>query len=188
VNYRLLILFGVVLAGVALWLTLLSGPSGPVTTQANRPAGPDQGYSALDASVVETGVDGLPLYTLQAHQVQQDPGSDVINLRTVHMTYRDTSGGLWQGRSDQATAQQDSALIDLAGAVDISGTFAGSVQPAHILTDRLHVDTHKEIIQTCAAATLIWAGNVTDARCLVVDIKDHNLKLETDVHGHFVIP
>ncbi len=186
--YRLLILFGLVLAGVAIWLTLLSGQNGPVTAQASRAAGPDLGYSATDASLVETGADGLPLYTLQAHEVQQDPDSDLINLKTVHMTYRDTAGGQWQAQSDRATAQQDSALIDLAGDVDISGTFAGSALPAHILTDRLHVDTRKEIIRTASAPTLIWAGNATDAHCLVVDIKDHNVKLETDVHGHFVLP
>jgi LPS export ABC transporter protein LptC len=176
--YRLLILFGLVLAGVAVWLTLLSGPSGPVTAQANRSARPDQGYSATDASLVETGADGVPLYTLQAHQVQEDPDSDIINLKTVHMTYRDSAGGQWQARSDQGTAQQDSALIDLSGAVDVSGTFADSAQPAHIRSDQLHVDTRKEIIRTCAAVTLTWAGNVMGARCLVVDIKGHNLKLE----------
>jgi LPS export ABC transporter protein LptC len=184
--YRLLILFGLVLAGVAVWLTLLSGQNGPVTAQASRAAGPDQGYSATDASVVETGADGLPLYTLQAHEVQQDPDSDLINLKTVHMTYRDSSGGQWQARSDRATAQQDSALIDLAGDVDISGTFAGSALPAHILTDKLYVDTRKEIIRTASPFTLKWAGDETEARGLLIDIKDHNLKLESDVHGHFI--
>lgn len=183
--YRLLILFGVLLAGVALWLTLLSGPR-PVTAQANRPAAPDQGYSATDATVVETGADGLPQYTLQAHQVQQEPGSDIINLTTVHMSFRDTSGGEWQARSDQATAQQDAALIELSGAVDVSGTFAGSDQPAHILTDRLHVDTRRETIRNRSAVTLNWAGNVVEARGLLIDLKTHNLKLESDVHGHFV--
>ena len=186
-NYRLLILFGLVLAGVAVWLTLWSGQNGPVTTQANRPAGPDQGYSATDASLVETGADGLPMYTLLARQAQQDPGSDIINLKTVHMTFRDSSGGQWQARSDHATAQQDAALIDLSGAVDVSGTFAGSVEQAHILSDKMHVDTRKEIIRA-PAVTLSWAGNVMTARALVVDIKAHNLKLEGDVHGHFVRP
>jgi LPS export ABC transporter protein LptC len=186
--YRLLILFGLALAGVAVWLTLLSGQNGPVTAQTSRPAGPDQGYSATDASLVETGVDGLPLYTLQAREVQQDPDSDIINLKMVHMTFRDSSGGQWQARSDQATAQQDSALIDLSGAVDVSGTFASSAAPAHILTDKLHVDTRKEIIRTRSAVTLTLAGNVMDARGLVVDTKDHTLKLEADVHGHFVLP
>jgi LPS export ABC transporter protein LptC len=92
--------------------------------------------------------------------------------------YRDTAGGQWQTRADAATAQQDAALIDLAGAVDVSGTFAGSAQPAHILTDNLHVDTRKEIIRTCSGPTLSWGGNLMSARCLLVDIKAHTLKLE----------
>ncbi len=183
--YRLLILFGLALAGVAIWLTLLSGPR-PVTAQANHPAGPDQGYSATDALVVETGADGLARYTLQAQRVQQDPGSDVINLTTVHMTFRDSSGGQWQARSDQASSQQDAALIDLTGAVDVSGTLAGATQPAHILTERLHVDTGKEMIRTRSPVTLNWAGYVMNARGLEVDIKDHRFRLEADVHGHFV--
>jgi LPS export ABC transporter protein LptC len=177
-NYRLLIAFGLVLVGVAVWLTLLSGQNGPVATQASRRAGPDQGYSATDASLVETGTDGLPLYTLQAHQMQEDPGSDLIHLKTVHMSFRDSSGGQWQARADEATAQQDSALVDLAGAVDVSGDFAGSDQPAHILTSRLHVDIHRELIRTHSAPMVTWAGNEITAPGLEVDIKHHNVKFE----------
>jgi LPS export ABC transporter protein LptC len=186
VIYRLLILFALVLAGVAVWLTLLSGPNGPVTAQVNRAAGPDQGYSATDASLVETGEDGRPLYTLQAGQVQQDPGSDIINLRTVHMTYRDAQGNQWQARADAATAQQDAAVIDLAGGVDVSVSFAGSAQPAHILTEKLHADTRKGIIRTRSAYTLAWGGFVETARGLVVDMRNQNFKLEADIHGRFV--
>jgi LPS export ABC transporter protein LptC len=183
--YRLLILFALVLAGIAIWLTLSSGQTGPATARTSRPAGPDQGYAATDASVVETGTDGLPMYTLQAHRVQQDPDSDIIHLTTVHMTFRDTAGGQWQAQAAQATARRDSAQIELNGAVDVSGTFAGSDQPAHILTDRLHVDTHDEIIRTRAAVALSWSGNVVNARGMVLNIKDHNVKLESEVHGHF---
>ena len=61
--YRLLILFGLVLAGIAVWLTLGLGQQGPVTAQANRASVRDQGYSATDASLVETGADGRPMYT-----------------------------------------------------------------------------------------------------------------------------
>jgi LPS export ABC transporter protein LptC len=182
--YRLLILFGLVLAGVAVWLTLESGQR-PVTTQANRPAGPDQGYSATDAAVIETGADGLPLYTLQAHRVQQDPGSDVINLTTVHITFRDTSGGQWQGRADQASTRQDSAQIDLRGAINIAGTFAHSDQPIHFLTDTLHVDTRSDTIQTRSAITLDWSGRQLSARGMVANLKDDHIRLESQVHGQF---
>jgi LPS export ABC transporter protein LptC len=184
--YRLLIAFGLVLAVVAVWLTLRTGVLGPTTAHTSRPTVADEGYSATGATVVETGADGLPMYTLQARQVQQDPDSNLVNLTTVHMSFRDPSGGQWQARSDRAVAQQDSAQIDLSGAVNASGTFAGNDQPAQMLTDTLHVDTHADIIRTRAAVTLKWAGYVVDGRGMVVNIKDHTVKLESEVHGHFV--
>lgn len=184
--YRLLILFGLALAGVAVWLTLTVGQTGPVAARTGPAAEPDRGYSATDASVVETGTDGRPMYTLQARQVQQDPDANVVSLTTVRMTFHDESGGQWQARADQAQARQDSAQIDLTGSVDVFGTFPGNDQPMHILTNRLHVDTRTEIIRTRSAVTLKWAGKVVDARGLVANIKDHHLKLESQVHGHFV--
>ncbi len=184
--YRLLILFGLVLAGIAVWLTLSLGQLGPVTAQTSRTAARDQGYSATDASLEETGADGRPLYTLQARRARQEPDDDTIHLETVHMTFRDTSGGQWQARADQAIAQQDAALIDLAGAVDISGTFAGSDQPAHILTQKVHVDTRTEVISNRSAVTLNWAGIEVRAPNLVVNTKDHSVKLNTDTHAHTV--
>jgi LPS export ABC transporter protein LptC len=184
--YRLLILFALALVVVAVWLTLGTGTQGPATARPSGPAAADQGYSATDATVVETGADGLPMYTLHARQVQQDPDSNLVHLTTVHMTFRDASGGQWQARSDQAVAQQESEQVDLTGAVDVSGIFSGTDQPAHILTDRLHVDTRTDIIRTRSAVTLKWAGYVVDGRGLVVNIKDHNVKLESEVHGHFV--
>ncbi len=184
--YRLLIVFGLLLAVVAVWLTLGSGALGPTTAHTPGPAAADQGYSATDATVVETGADGLPMYTLRARQVQQDPESNLVNLTTVHMSFKDPSGGQWQARADRALAQQDSAQIDLSGAVDVSGTFAGNSQPAHMLTATLHVDTRTDIIRTRSPVTLKWAGYDVDGRGLLVNIKDHTVKLESEVHGHFV--
>jgi LPS export ABC transporter protein LptC len=183
--YRLLILFGLALVVVAVWLTLGTGTQGPATARTSGPAAADQGYAATDATVVETGADGLPMYTLDARQVRQDPDSNLVHLTTVHMTFRDASGSQWQARSEQALAQQDSEQVDLVGAVDVWGIISGSDQPAHILTDRLHVDTRTQIIRTRSAVKLKWAGNVVDARGLLVNIKDHNIKLESEVHGRF---
>jgi LPS export ABC transporter protein LptC len=184
--YRLLILFGLALVVVAVWLTLRTGTQGPATARTSGPTATDQGYAATDATVVETGADGLPMYTLQARQVQQDPDSNLVHLTTVHMTFNDASGGHWQARANQADAQQDSEQVDLMGAVDVSGIFSGSDQPAHILTDTLHVDTRTQIIRTRSHVTLTWSGYVVDARGMLVNIKDHNIKLESEVHGHFV--
>lgn len=184
--YRLLILFGLVLVGVAVWLTLTPRHATPLTAQSSGPAGNDQGYAATDASLVETGADGAPLYTLQAHQVQQDPDTDITHLTTVHMTFRDSAGGEWQAHSDTAEVQQDSSKIDLAGAIDVSGMLGENPQPAHILTDQLHIDTQTQVIRTRSpGVTLKWAGLVVQARSLVVNAKDHDVKLEGGVHGQF---
>ena len=185
--YRLLILFALALAGFAVWLTLAPRQSGLPVAKTSRPAGPDQGYAATDASVVETGADGLPMYTLEAQQVQEDPANDLIDLTTVHMTFRDSSGGQWRARADHAVTRQDSTQIDLSGSVDGSGTFAGSDQPVHFLSDTLRVDNGTDTtLRTRSTVTLDWSGKLLHARGMVINLKDHRVKLESQVHGQFV--
>jgi LPS export ABC transporter protein LptC len=183
--YRLLILFGLALAAVAVWLTLAPRQTSPTTAQTNHAAGPEQGYAATDASVVETGADGHPMYTLQAQQVRQNPDDNLINLTKVHMTFSDESGGHWQARADRAVANQDSAQIDLSGSVDITGSFAGSDRPLHFLSDTLHVDTRTDILRTPAVITLNWSGHLLTALGMVADLKNHRVILEAQVHGQF---
>jgi len=184
-NYRLLILLALVLAGVAIWLTLAPRQAAPVTARASEPAGPDQGYSATDASVVETGADGLPLYTLQARQVRQDPDDGIVNLSTVHMSFRDPAGGQWQARADDAVVRQDSAQIDLHGSIDVAGRFAHGSEPLHLLTDTLQVDTHTDMLRTASQITLDSSGKLLYARGMQADLKNHRVKLESQVHGQF---
>jgi LPS export ABC transporter protein LptC len=182
--YRLLILLGLVLVGVAVWLTLSPRQAEPITAQNSGPARPDAGYAATDASMVETGADGLPLYTLQAQRIKQDPDTNLINLSTVHMTYRETGDGQWQALADHAEAQQDSGQIDLAGSVHLFGTVKGNDKTAHAFTDKLHVDTHSDLISTRSGVTLDWGGIVIHAPGLVVNTKDYHVRLESDVHDH----
>jgi LPS export ABC transporter protein LptC len=182
--YRLLILLGLALVGVAVWLTLSPRQTEPVAAQNSGPAHPDEGYSASDASMVETGADGLPLYTLHANRIKQDPATNIINMSTVHMTSRDSGGGQWQADADRAQAQQDTGRIDLTGSVHLFGAVAGNDKTAHALTDTLHVDTHTDRISTCSGVTLDWGGIVIRAPCLVVNTKDYHVRLEADVHDH----
>jgi LPS export ABC transporter protein LptC len=182
--YRLLILLGLALVGVAVWLTLSPRQAEPVMAQNSGPARPDSGYAATDAAMVETGADGRPMYRLQAQHIQQDPDTNIINLSTVHMAFRDTNGSEWQTPADRAQARQDAAQIDLAGSIDLSGTPSGSDKTVHVLTDKLHVDTHSNVITAPSAVTLTWGGIVIHAPSLVVNTKEHNVRLESDAHGH----
>jgi lipopolysaccharide export system protein LptC len=185
-NYRLLILLGLALAALAVWLTLATEQGRQVTAQASRPNAPEQGYAATDALVVETGTDGLPLYTLQAREVQQSPDDNLVNLTTVHMTFHDESGGQWQAQANHSQVRQDSAQIDLSGSIDAIGTFAGSALPVHFLSDTLHVDTQSDMLRTRSAVTLDWSGWKLSARGMETDLKNHRVKLEAQVHGSFI--
>ncbi|HTB66149.1 MAG TPA: LPS export ABC transporter periplasmic protein LptC [Steroidobacteraceae bacterium] len=181
--YRLLILLALALVGIAVWLTLSPRQAEPVTAQNSGPARPDSGYAATDASLVETGADGRPLYTLQAHQIQQEPDTNIINLSTVHMSFQD-SGGEWQAHADRAQARQDAGQIDLSGSVDLIGLIAGNTKPLHALTDKLHIDTHTNLVSTRSGATIDWGGIVVHAPSLVVNTKDYRVRMESDTHGH----
>ena len=182
-NYRLLILLALALAGVAVWLTLTPRRAEPLPAAASGPAAMDQGYSALGATVVETGANGAPLYTLQARQMQQNPDTGIIDLTTVNMSFQNPAGGKWLARSNSAAVQQDSSQIDLAGAIEVTGTFAGNGQPLQLRTDTLHVDTQTQIIRTRSAYTITWAGVSAEARGLVVNVKAQTATLESGVHG-----
>jgi LPS export ABC transporter protein LptC len=184
-NYRLLIVLALVLAGVAIWLTLGPRQAGPAAAQASGPTEPEQGYSATDASVVETGADGLPMYTLQARQVRQDPDDDIVDLTDVRMSFRDDAGGQWQARANQAVVRQDSAQIGLSGAIDVAGSFAHGDTPLHLITDALQVDTHTDILRTQSEVAIDSSGKLLYARGLLADLKGHRVKLESQVHGQF---
>jgi LPS export ABC transporter protein LptC len=184
--YRLLILLGMTLVGVAVWLTLAPRQTEPATARSGQQAGPDLGYSAGNASVVETGADGRPMYTLQAREVRQDPADNLVNLTDVHMTFHDSSGGQWQARADRAVARQDSPQIDLSGSIDGGGTFAGSDQPIHFTADTLHIDTGADLVQTQSAVTFTSFGKLLNARGMQINLKGHHVKLDSQVHGQFL--
>src|ERR1700674_5585084 len=74
----------------------------------------DLGYSARNAVLIETGSDGLPMYTLNATVIRQHPG-DGVEFDQVQMTFRDAEGQTWKGRADHGELTTDTGIVDLAG-------------------------------------------------------------------------
>lgn len=180
---RLLSLLMVAVIAVAAWFTLQRVPG--VATPAARNNLPEPGYTATDAHLMETGADGRPLYTLQARTIRQQPASRDIVLDEVHMDFNDQDGGRWTTTADFGLVQPESSEVQLSGRVNVTGTLPGSDQPAHVTTDTLSMDTRTGIIRTPAPVTFSWAGAVIQARGLYGSLKNHHVRLETDVHGHF---
>lgn len=182
---RWLIGFTVILMVVA---TILLGRSArapdPVTTRS--PPTADPGYSARDATVIETGNDGRPQYRLHADLIEQAPDDLTITLTHPILHYADARGGTWRASALTGFVPADRELVQLAGNVELTGTLASGGAPALVTTSRLAFDTQREVASTDAPVTIDWSGHRLAAVGLHADLKAETLRLESAVHGRFV--
>ena len=144
----------------------------------------DLGYSARNATLVETGVDGLPAYTLNADVIRQHPG-DGVEFEQVQMSFRDANGQTWKGRADRGELTTDTGKVDLSGNVHVNGLLPGSEQMADLASEKLAVDTHEDIISTAEPVTVNSIGRQLKSKGMVATLKEHHLVLESNVRGTF---
>ena len=182
--YRLLAVLVIVIAlgGTVFLSQQRDTADAPVATDVvhNEP-----GYSAKNATLIETGDDGLPLYTLHAITIGQTPRSDIAHLSGIQMDFRDSSGAIWNLRANRSDVRQASESLDLYGDVRVTGRPSGSQSMAQIVTEMLSFDTRSEVATTQAPVTLDWAGQKLSAVGMFADLKDRHIRLESGVHGLF---
>ena len=143
----------------------------------------DEGYSARQARLVETGANGLPLYTLNAATIRQLPDEDQVQLTQVQMSFRDPDGNPWTATADRGQLEQRSQQVQLAGNVRVAG-FLGA-KPAQITADALAVDIRADIVSTNVPVRMLWAGQQLSSTGLKANLKVDRVHLESDVHGTF---
>jgi LPS export ABC transporter protein LptC len=157
----------------------------PTATTTVEPSSADLGYSALSAVLVETGTDGLPMYTLNAEVIRQHP-SDGVEFEQVQMSFRDANGQTWKGRADRGELTTDTGKVDLTGNVHVNGLLPGSAQLADLETEKLSVDTHESVISTSEPVSINSPGRQLSSKGLVATLKEHHLVLESNVRGVFI--
>ncbi len=148
-----------------------------------RRAGPSDGYSARDAQLIETGANGLPLYTIDAASIRELPHEDRVQLTQVALTFQDPSGEHWAATADRGAIVRGSGRVHLAGHVQVNATLQGSHAPIRISTPTLTFDSHTDRVSTADPVTLLWAGQTLDATGMKVNLKAHRLQLESKVHA-----
>jgi len=184
VIYRIFAVLTVIAVIVAsLFLSRQQGATPTATTV--RGNGWDEGYSAQNAKLVETGTDGLPLYTLNAATIRQLPNEDQVQLTQVQMSFRDAEGNPWTATADRGQLEQTSEQVRLSGNVHVSGTVSGAAGDAQIFTAALSVDIRTDIVSTKEPVQMLWSGRQLSSTGLVADLKDHRVELESAVHGTF---
>lgn len=175
------LIFIAIIAG-SLWLGgLQRETTTPTTVQTSST---DMAYSARRAVLIETGPDGLPMYTVNAELIRQRADDDV-DFEQVQMSFRDQGGQLWTARADHGELGQDTGKVELAGNVHINGLVPGSTQSADLATEKLSVDTHADIVSTADPVTLNWSGRQLKSRGMVATLTERRLLLESNVHGTF---
>lgn len=183
-TFRILatLLLVVIIAG-SFWLGGEQREPTPTTTVASSSV--DLGYSARTATLVETGPDGRPMYTLNADVIRQHAG-DGVEFDKVQMTFRDSQGQTWTGHANNGQLTPDSGKVDLKGDVHVDGRLPGSAEMADLATERLSVDTQADIIRTDEPVQLTSTGHELKSQGLVATLREHHLVLESSVHGTFL--
>jgi LPS export ABC transporter protein LptC len=179
--FTLLIILGVV-AGIYL---LSRGPGSSGTqTSAAKPA-EEPGYAARNAEIVETGDDGRPMYTLLADLVRQHPNDNRVQMDRPRMTFVASDGNTWYVRAKSGQIREDGAHVELFGDVHVNGKLPGAEAPAVIDTSILSFDTREEVVSTKAPVSLDWNGRKLSGTGLTAKLPDHQIKLESRIHGSF---
>lgn len=148
----------------------------------------DPGYAARHARLIQTGPDGLPLYTVDAEAMQQLPNEGTVELEQVRVGFRDDSGHMWNAWGDHGELGQATGQVDLIGNVQVAGILPGTTDEAHLATERLHVDTRAQVVQTQDAVTMSTSDNRNrvQAHGLFADLKTGRVELVSAVHGVYV--
>ncbi|HEX3844940.1 MAG TPA: LPS export ABC transporter periplasmic protein LptC [Steroidobacteraceae bacterium] len=182
--YRLLALLTIV-AVIAALLFLSGQQSLTPTTTAVQESGWEEGYSAQRAKLIETGADGLPLYTLDAATVRQLPNEGQVQLTQVRMSFRDAAGDPWIATADHGELQQPAEQVQLSGNVHVSGTFSGAAGDAQIFAPALSVDVRTHVVSTKDPVRMLWSGRQLSSTGLIANLNEHRVELESAVHGSF---
>jgi lipopolysaccharide export system protein LptC len=182
--YRLLPVLALIT--LIIGVVVLSGPQRePAATATVGETVRDPGYAARNARLIQTGPDGQPLYTLDATQIQQQPDAGTVVMQQVQLGFRDAAGNHWTASGAHGEMGQDTGVIELDGAVHVTGIVPGSQDPADITSEHLSFDTNAQLVTTHDPVTILMSGRQLEAQGLVANLKEQRVQLESAVHGSF---
>jgi LPS export ABC transporter protein LptC len=181
VIYRIFAFLTVV--AVIIGSLLLSRQEGAPQTTTVAQSDANEGYSARDAQLWETGANGRPLYTVDAALIRELPRHDTVRLTRVSLSFLDPSGNKWLATADRGEIVRGSGQVQLAGHVHVTAAVQKGRAPILIRTAALTFDSHTDRVSTADPVTLLWAGQQLDAKGLIVSLKTHRLQLESQIHA-----
>ena len=169
--------------GIIAWLSPDRFTSSATDDAANA-EGSSPGYVALDADLTETGLDGRPLYRLQATHIARAANSELISLTQPRLSYQPAPDTQWTLRADSGALQPDGQLLSFDGAIEASGGNADD-PPITLRTASLAVNLQQQRADTDARVYL--EQNRMQLNALGLHLNLRLLTWTLDGDGHFTL-
>jgi LPS export ABC transporter protein LptC len=181
VTARILLFAGLIaLFAVLVQWRLFDRDPEPETAAVERP-----GYFLTGVDLEEFGTDGVLRIGLQSISANEDPASGVVRLEDVAVDYHTPTGKRWHLTAAEARVPPGGRLVEFEGEVHLRGVPGEEARPAELETARMTLDTVAETAQTKSPVELAFGTHRIHALGMHADLKAGNLRLESDVNGHF---
>jgi LPS export ABC transporter protein LptC len=178
---RVLVAVAIVAGAVLAWQMLGGGTDEDIQATATDE---DRGYYLNQTRLTEFGPDGAPRIVLRADSIEQRLADQNVLLRDLTLDYSTAQAGKWHVTAAEGRLPQSATALLLSGDVRVTGNDPRGT--ALIRTDQLSYDTTSSVIQTAEPVSVQFGNHQLEGRGLRVVLNDGTLRLESNVHGHFV--
>jgi LPS export ABC transporter protein LptC len=179
-----------VIAVLALAFVLGRGGNTPGDSSTHdEPATFKYNFVAHDVIVRQTGSDGKLQYRLEAERVEQRPEDNQISATNLTAHYEtpvakaDPAAGNWKLTADHAMLPDDGKLLQLRGAVRVTGQPPATSAPVTLATNSLDYDMQTQEITSHEIVDVQMGEQRLQGTGLQANIRLGTLRLETQVHG-----
>ncbi len=177
----MLVAVAIVAGAVLAWQMLGGGTDEDIQATATDE---DRGYYLNQTRLTEFGPDGAPRIVLRADSIEQRLADQNVLLRDLTLDYSTAQAGKWHVTAAEGRLPQSATALLLSGDVRVTGNDPRGT--ALIRTDQLSYDTTSSVIQTAEPVSVQFGNHQLEGRGLRVVLNDGTLRLESNVHGHFV--
>ena len=143
------------------------------------------GFYLRAARILGTGLDGRPLYEVEAEYAEQR-GDAMIEFKNVRIHYSPDSGVPWRLAADLATITEDQQLLMLEGHVIATTTEGLDGRETEIRTPYLEFEPEKYRAETDSRVQIRIGSRSLTATGMLASLQDNQLKLKSNVRGKFV--
>lgn len=161
---------------------------------------PRSDYALTHFTLDALGDDGKLTFSVSGPRLTHKQEDGSLYVDTPDYVMVDSSGNLWQGKSDAAWVNKDGSIMRLEGAVDMHRLPTATTTPVQLLTSDLTVTTspkeknatapkpRERRMETAALVTIANPGHTERGVGMKADLGLKTMELLSDVHAILLPP